>query len=58
MTRPGACASPLASTRRTRPTRVRTAHGWYDVTVTIDIDASWSQRFTGHLENGQPGITG
>ena len=35
-----------------------TAHGWYDVTVTIDTDASWSQRFTGHLENGQPSITG
>jgi phospholipase C len=35
-----------------------TAHGWYDVTVTIDADASWSQRFTGHLENGQPSITG
>ncbi len=35
-----------------------TAHGWYDVTVTVDTDASWSQRFTGHLENGQPSITG
>jgi phospholipase C len=28
------------------------------VTVTIDADASWSQRFTGHLENGEPSITG
>jgi phospholipase C len=37
---------------------VVTSHGWYDVTVTVDTDASWSQRFTGHLENGQPSITG
>ncbi|HWG00790.1 MAG TPA: phospholipase C, phosphocholine-specific [Trebonia sp.] len=32
--------------------------GWYDVTITIDGDSSWSQRFTGHLENGEPSITG
>jgi phospholipase C len=37
---------------------VRTANGWYDVTVTVSSDSSWSQRFTGHLENGQPSITG
>jgi phospholipase C len=32
--------------------------GWYDVTITIDGDSSWSQRYTGHLENGEPSITG
>ena len=32
--------------------------GWYDLTVTIDADSSWSQRFTGHVESGQPSITG
>jgi phospholipase C len=32
--------------------------GWYDVTVTADSDASWSQRFIGHLETGRPSITG
>ena len=32
--------------------------GWYDLTVTASTDASWSQRFVGHLENGQPSITG
>jgi phospholipase C len=32
--------------------------GWYDVTVTADSDAAWSQRFVGHLETGQPRITG
>jgi phospholipase C len=35
-----------------------TSGGWYDLTVTIDVDASWSQRFTGHLETGRPSITG
>jgi phospholipase C len=37
---------------------VRTAGGWYDVTVTVSSDSTWSQRFTGHLENGQSSITG
>jgi phospholipase C len=32
--------------------------GWYDLTVTASTDASWSQRFVGHLENGAPSITG
>jgi len=32
--------------------------GWYDLTVTIDADSSWSQRFTGHVESGQASITG
>ncbi len=37
---------------------VATAGGWYDLTVTIDADASWSQRYTGHLETGEPSVTG
>jgi phospholipase C len=32
--------------------------GWYDVTVTIDVDDCWSRRFTGHLETGEPSVTG
>jgi phospholipase C len=32
--------------------------GWYDLTVTASTDPSWSQRFVGHLENGQPSVTG
>jgi phospholipase C len=32
--------------------------GWYDVTVTIAGDASWSRRYAGHLETGAPSITG
>ena len=35
-----------------------TAGGWYDQTVTIDVDDCWSQRFTGHLETGEPSVTG
>ncbi|MFI9786142.1 phosphocholine-specific phospholipase C [Kitasatospora sp. NPDC051984] len=33
-------------------------NGWYDFTVTVSGDASWSQRFTGHLETGTPSISG
>ncbi|HEY0248860.1 MAG TPA: phospholipase C, phosphocholine-specific [Gryllotalpicola sp.] len=35
-----------------------TASGWYDVTVTLSSDRSWSRRFVGHIENGKPSITG
>ena len=34
------------------------SHGWYDLTLTLDGDSSWSQRYTGHLENGRPSVTG
>lgn len=32
--------------------------GWYDFTLTVDSDASWSRRFTGHLETGAPSVSG
>jgi phospholipase C len=32
--------------------------GWYDQSVTINRDGSWSRRYVGHLENGQASITG
>ena len=32
--------------------------GWYDVTVTVSGDRSWSRRYTGHLEDGNPSVTG
>jgi len=35
-----------------------TSGGWYDLTVTASSDASWSQRFVGHLENGEASVTG
>jgi phospholipase C len=35
-----------------------TSSGWYDVGVTITIDATFLRRFAGHLENGHASITG
>ncbi|MER5861447.1 phospholipase C, phosphocholine-specific [Streptomyces sp900105245] len=32
--------------------------GWYDFTVTVDSDATWSRRFTGHLETGGASVSG
>ena len=34
------------------------AHGWYDVTLTCDLDPSWSQRLTGHVEDGGDSVSG
>jgi phospholipase C len=28
--------------------------GWYDATVTSDLDAAYVRRFAGHIENGRP----
>jgi len=36
----------------------RTSHGWYDLSVTLEVDATWSRRFVGHLEDGETSITG
>jgi phospholipase C len=32
--------------------------GWYDVTVTISGDHSWTRRYVGHLEDGSHSVTG
>jgi phospholipase C len=32
--------------------------GWYDLSVTLHDDASWSRRYVGHLEDGSDSITG
>ena len=34
------------------------SNGWYDLTITIDGDSTWSQRYSGYLETGEPSITG
>jgi phospholipase C len=34
------------------------SRGWYDFTVTASNETTWSQRFTGHLETGQAGVSG
>jgi len=33
-------------------------NGWYDFTITVSVDSSWSRRFTGHIEAGGVSITG
>ncbi|MEU3028621.1 phosphocholine-specific phospholipase C [Streptomyces incarnatus] len=33
-------------------------NGWYDFTITVDSDVSWSRRFTGHLETGATSVSG
>jgi phospholipase C len=33
-------------------------NGWYDFTVTVSSDASWTRRATGHIETGAASITG
>ncbi|HET6501134.1 MAG TPA: phospholipase C, phosphocholine-specific [Amycolatopsis sp.] len=37
---------------------VGSAGGWYDLSVTINGDASWSRRYVGHLEDGKDSVTG
>jgi phospholipase C len=32
--------------------------GWYDFTVTVSSDSSWSRRCTGHVETGAASVTG
>jgi len=34
------------------------SNGWYDLSVTISGDGSWSRRYVGHLEDGQASVTG
>ncbi|MBR7837728.1 phospholipase C, phosphocholine-specific [Actinospica durhamensis] len=38
--------------------QVAYCNGWYDFTVTVSSDASWSRRFTGHIETGAVSVTG
>ena len=32
--------------------------GWYDFTVTVSSDSSWSRRCTGHIETGSASVSG
>ncbi|MDX6258928.1 MAG: phospholipase, partial [Kribbellaceae bacterium] len=34
------------------------ASGWYDFTITVNSDPTWTQRFTGHLETNTPSVSG
>ncbi|MGW1347243.1 phosphocholine-specific phospholipase C [Kribbella sp. NPDC002412] len=44
--------------KQTRELDWPTDHGWYDVEVTTAEDTSYRRRLTGHLETGNPSITG
>lgn len=33
-------------------------NGWYDFTVTVSTDSTWSRRFVGHIETGLPSVSG
>ncbi|MEU5433142.1 phosphocholine-specific phospholipase C [Streptomyces sp. NPDC020719] len=33
-------------------------NGWYDLTVTVDVDSTWSRRYTGHIETGDASVSG
>ncbi|HEX5120170.1 MAG TPA: phospholipase C, phosphocholine-specific [Pseudonocardiaceae bacterium] len=34
------------------------SHSWYDVTVTLSGDRSWTRRYAGHIEDGNDSVTG
>ena len=38
----------------THDVRTRAGHGWYDLTVTCDQDATFVRRLAGHVETGRP----
>jgi phospholipase C len=35
-----------------------TSSGWYDLSVTVSGDDSWTRRYVGHLEDGSASVTG
>jgi phospholipase C len=37
---------------------VRSEGGWYDLTVRTDVDPAFQRRFVGHIETGEPSVTG
>ncbi len=37
---------------------LETAHGWYDLSVTLANDPAYVRRFAGHIESGKPSVTG
>jgi phospholipase C len=49
---------PAYSDRKVTIDPLRYTGGWYDVTVRVTDDHTWSRRYVGHLETGRPSITG
>ncbi len=56
--RPKTYHVPAHGSVQHRVNPLASAHGWYDLSVTLAGDDSWSRRYTGHLENGSDSITG
>ncbi len=44
------------ATHRAEP--LESSGGWYDLSVTLGGDGSWSRRYVGHLEDGGNSVTG
>lgn len=36
---------------------LRNAYGWYDLTITVDTDPSFTRRFAGHVETGRSSMS-
>jgi phospholipase C len=36
---------------------LRNAHGWYDLTITVDTDSSFTRRLAGHVETGRSSVS-
>ncbi|HEY2021320.1 phospholipase domain-containing protein, partial [Paraburkholderia sp.] len=36
---------------------LRNAHGWYDLAITVDSDASFARRLAGHVETGKSSMS-
>jgi len=36
---------------------LRHVYGWYDLTITVDCDASFTRRIAGHVETGKPSMS-
>jgi len=47
----------IGGRRQTVYLDLRNAYGWYDLTITVDSDASFVWRFAGHVETGRPGYS-
>ncbi|WP_323135866.1 MULTISPECIES: phospholipase domain-containing protein [unclassified Streptomyces] len=55
---PWTCTVAAVGSAEDRFDAVTGPNGWYDFTVTADADATWSRRYTGHIETGAASISG
>ncbi|MEO6885659.1 MAG: phospholipase domain-containing protein, partial [Jatrophihabitantaceae bacterium] len=53
-----ALAIPARGTATASLDALATDQGWYDLSITLGGQPCFVRRFAGHLENGQPSITG